>query len=150
LRTLSKPLSKTLQQEERKEKVRTEKKTPEKNIAKPLYPVPAHPWHGRAQWHGCATQYGQAVPLFWPAWSCWFVGTRSGALMHARSLPVLRVLSCSWCAGLPRTSTLLLNPPKMLFLLPKPEGSSGKHRIVVTWAKSAKSHQRRLIYPFLI
>jgi len=71
-------------------------KRPEKKIAKPLYPAPAHPWHGRAQWHDRATQHGQAVPLFWLA-------GRAGVRVHDRAplcpsvpLPILRVMFAKW------------------------------------------------------
>jgi len=84
----------------------------------------APPWHGRARWHGRATQHGQVVPHHWPAGSCWMFGVRPCVLTPVRAFACLRVLPCSWCPGLPRTSTLLLNPPKMLSLLPKLEGSS--------------------------
>jgi len=78
------------------------KSSREKKIAKQFNPGPHHlarlcqaTWPDRARVHGRATQHGQAVPMFWLACAAWLLGTQPCALMHARALPVLRVLSCS-------------------------------------------------------
>jgi len=72
---------------------------------------------GAPPWHS------QTVPLCWPAGHAWCVGARPCALTPVRAFACLHVFPYSWCPGLPRTSTLLLNPPKMLSLLIKPEGA---------------------------
>ena len=77
----------------------------------------------RATWHGRATRHGQTVPYCWPASRARCVGARPCALTPVRSFACLCVSPCFWCPELHRTSTLLLNPPKMLSLLIKPEGS---------------------------
>ena len=124
-----KPLSKTLKQEERKEKcgIKTPRKeNRETTLSRASTPL-ARPCSVARSCH--PARLGRAT--FLAGWSCWCSSARP--CLHAR--PCLRPFcalsllnggpfcafmvgwSC-WCSG-----TLLLNSPKMLSLLMKPEGS---------------------------
>jgi len=93
------------------------KRCPEKRIAKGLNPTAATTWHGRA------TRHSQPVPYHWPAGRARSVGARPCAFDARPCFARFHALPCSLCPGLPRTSTLILNPPKMRSLQIKPEGS---------------------------
>ena len=123
--TLSKPLSPNPKSKTKKQGRKTEwKRCPKQNCKKSL----------TAAIHQVARSCHVARPdraNCLAGWSCQVLGARPCGLGARPRFARFRALPCSWCPRLPRTSTFLLNPSKMLFLLVKPEGSPWKHRKVI-------------------